>query len=170
MAFSHHQVDKSSDFFNRLLICDSLSKSSTLLSLDNIPYSFEWFMTFCIFMCRTVLQNIFLGLRFGQLHTWSDSSNYIVRFNASYYRPVEMLQSDASEFITRDKRKICFFLLNSKFLTDISKSNQIWNRPRVQLFKIFMNFHFQRCVLTHISQLKDIQFQFCQNTLFQKEI
>ena len=67
-----------------------------------------------------------------------------------------MLQSDASEFITRDKRKICFFLLNSKFLTDISKSNQIWNRPRVQFFKIFMNFHFQRFDLTHVSQLKDI--------------
>ena len=53
-----------------------------------------------------------------------------------------MLQSDASEFITRDKRKICFFLLNSKFLTDISKSNQIWKiHPSTCSI---MNFQFQR--------------------------
>ena len=75
-----------------------------------------------------------LGLNLRQLHTRSDSSNYIVRFNASYYQPVEMLQSDASEFITRDKRKICFFLLNSKFLTDISKSNQIWKISSLHVF------------------------------------
>ena len=71
-------------------------------------------------MIRVDLESIFDSFTLG-----ADSSNYIVRFNASYYQPVEMLQSDASEFITRDKRKICFFSFKFKFLTDISKSNQI---------------------------------------------